>query len=359
MRWSISLGKIFGINFRIHITFFLLLFFVFVSVLGSNGLSAALTETLFICSVFICVLIHEIGHSLIARRFGKEAKSITLLPIGGVSALEEMPEKPAQEILMAIIGPFINIVIAAVLFIFVRRMGSVKELALISTTPANFLPNLVTVNIFLAVFNLIPAFPMDGGRVFRGFLALWMDFVSATQAAVFVGQAIALFFIFSVFLGASIWLPVIGIFLFLAASGEKHDVVLRSLLHNLPISEVMTTEFISLRPDQPLSVALEHFHHGSQNDFPIIGDSGLEGILTRDRILSSIHQTGTNVPVSEVMDKTFIAVDAGMPLDEVYRKLLLNHKTAVAVIEGDKVAGMVCLDGISKYFMIKSALESK
>ncbi len=353
------MGRIFGINLRIHITFFLLLVFVFLSVFGSNGISAALMETLFICSVFLCVLIHEVGHSLIARRFGKEAKSITLLPIGGVSALDEMPEKPGQEILMAIIGPFINIVIAIILFLFVRRFGTIRELTLISTTTANFLPNLVTVNIFLAIVNLIPAFPMDGGRVFRGFLALWMDYVSATQAAVFVGQTIAIIFIFSVFFGASIWLPVIGIFLFLAASGEKQEVVLRSLLHNLPISEVMTTEFISLRPDEPLSSALEHFHHGCQNDFPVIGNSGLEGILTRDSILSSIHQMGTVVPVSAVMDTTFIAVDARTPLDEVYRKLLLNHKTAVAVVEGDKVTGMVCLDGISKYFMIKSALETK
>ena len=353
------MGRIFRINFRIHITFFLLLFFIFLSVLASKGLKAALIETIFICSVFLCVLIHEIGHSLIARRFGKEAKSITLLPIGGVSALEEMPEKPAQEILMAIIGPFINIAIAFVLFLIVGRMSTAKELTLISTNAGNFFPNLVTVNIFLAIFNLIPAFPMDGGRVFRGFLAFWMDFVSATRAAVLVGQIIAMIFIFSVFLGANFWLSIIGIFLFLAATGEKQEVVLRSALHKVPISEVMTTEFISLRPDEPLSSALEHFHHGCQNDFPVIGDSGVEGILTRDKILSSIHEKGTNVPVSEVMDKTFVVVDSRTPLDEVYRKLLLSHKTAVAVIEGDKVKGMVCLDGISKYFMIKSALENR
>jgi len=355
MGWSINIGKIFGINFRIHVTFFLLLFFIFVSVLPQHGFERALLSTLFICAVFVCVLIHEIGHSLIARRFGKEAKSITLLPIGGVAMMEEMPEKPAQEIAMAIIGPFINLAIAAVLYLFVGHWTGIGAPNLTPDSAKAFFSGLIGVNIMLAIFNLIPAFPMDGGRVLRGLLAIRLDFVQATTAAVFIGQAIAMFFIFfGIFYNW--WLAIIGLFLYIGAGSEKQQVILKSLLNNVPASEAMTTEFRTLRPDETLRHALEHFHHGCQDDFPVLGDKGIEGVLTRDRILASIHEKGLDVLVSEIMDRTFASVDPKMPLDSVYKKLLSNRKTAVAVVDKDGVKGMVCLDGISRYFMIKAAM---
>jgi len=355
MGWSINIGKIFGINFRIHVTFFLLLFFIFISVLPQHGFQRALLATLFICAVFVCVLIHEIGHSLIARRFGKEAKSITLLPIGGVAMMEEMPEKPVQEIAMSIIGPFINLIIAAMLYLFVGRWTGIGAPNLTPDSARAFFAGLIGVNIMLAIFNLIPAFPMDGGRILRGLLAIRLDFVQATTAAVFIGQVIAMFFIFfGIFFNW--WLALIGLFLYIGAGSEKQQVLLKSLLRQVPASEAMTTEFQTLRPDEPLRRALEHFHHGCQDDFPVIGEAGVEGVLTRDRILSSIHEKGLDAPVSEIMDRTFASVDPKMPLDDVYKKLLSSRKTAVAVVDKDGVKGMVCLDGISRYFMIKAAM---
>jgi len=355
MGWSLNIGKISGINFRIHVTFFLLLFFIFISVLPQHGFERALLATLFICAVFVCVLIHEIGHSLIARRFGKEAKSITLLPIGGVATMEEMPEKPAQEIAMSIIGPFINLIIAAILYLFVGRWSGIGAPNLTPDSARAFFAGLIGVNIMLAIFNLIPAFPMDGGRVLRGLLAIRLDFVQATTAAVFIGQAIAMFFIFfGIFFNW--WLAIIGLFLYIGAGSEKQQVILKSLFKNVPASEAMTTEFVALRPNDTLRKAIEHFHHGCQDDFPVLGDKGIEGVLTRDRILASIHEKGLYVLVSEIMDRTFASVDPKMPLDGVYRKLLSNRKTAVAVVENDSVKGMICLDGISRYFMIKTAM---
>jgi Zn-dependent protease/CBS domain-containing protein len=355
MGWSINIGKVFGINFRIHITFFLLLFFIFVSVFPQHGFEQALLATLFICSVFVCVLIHEIGHSLIARRFGKGAKSITLLPIGGVAMMEEMPEKPVQEIAMSIIGPFINLVIAAILYVFVGRWSGIGAPNLTPDSVRAFFAGLIGVNIMLAIFNLIPAFPMDGGRVLRGLLAMRLGFVQATTAAVFIGQAISLFFIFfGIFYNW--WLAIIGLFLYMGAGSEKQQVILKSLLNNVPASEAMTTEFRTLRPDETLRHALEHFHHGCQDDFPVIGESGVEGVLTRDRILASIHEKGLDAPVSEIMDRTFDSVEPKMPLDDIYKKLLSSRKTAVAVVDKGNVKGMVCLDGISRYFMIKAAM---
>jgi CBS domain-containing protein len=208
----------------------------------------------------------------------------------------------------------------------------------------------------LAVFNMIPAFPMDGGRVLRGILAIRMDYVRATSAAVFVGQALAMLFIFfGIFFNW--WLALIGVFLYIGAGSEKQQVVLKSILRQVPVSEAMTTDFLTLRPDEPVRHALEHFHHGHQDDFPVIGEGGVEGILTRDRILASIHEKGLDVPVSEIMDRTFASVGPNMPLDEVYKKLLSTKKTAMIVTEAGRIKGMVCLDGISRYFMIKAALK--
>jgi Zn-dependent protease/CBS domain-containing protein len=356
MGWSLNIGKIFGINFRIHVTFFLLLFFIFISVLPQHGFQRSLLATLFICAVFVCVLIHEVGHSLIARRFGKEAKSIMLLPIGGVAMMEEMPEKPDQEIVMAIIGPFINLLIAGVLYLFIGHWSGIGAPNLTPDSAKAFFAGLIGVNIMLAIFNLIPAFPMDGGRILRGLLAIRLDFVQATTTAVFIGQAIALFFLFfGIFFNW--WLAIIGLFLYIGAGSEKHQVILKSLLKNVPASEAMTTEFAALRPNDTLRKAIEHFHHGCQDDFPVLGDKGIEGVLTRERILASIHEKGLDVPVSEIMDRIFTSVNPKMPLDDVYKKLLLSRKTAVAVVDNNSVKGMICLDGISRYFMIKSAMD--
>jgi Zn-dependent protease/CBS domain-containing protein len=356
MGWSINIGKIFGIRFRIHITFFLLLFFIFISVLDQFGINRALLATLLICAVFVCVLIHEIGHSLIAGRFGKETKSITLLPIGGVATMEEMPEKPFQEIAMAIVGPFINLAIAGILYLFVGRWTGVGEPNLYPDSVKTFFAGLIGINVMLAVFNMIPAFPMDGGRVLRGILAIKMDYVRATSAAVFVGQALAMLFIFFG-LFYNWWLALIGLFLYIGAGSEKQQVLLKSVLRQVPVSEAMTTDFLTMRPDEPVRHAIEHFHHGRQDDFPVIGEAGVEGILTRDRILASIHEKGLDVPVSEIMDKTIASVDPKTPLDEVYKELLSSKKTAMIVAEAGRIKGMVCLDGISRYFMIKAALK--
>lgn len=324
--------------------------------LSQKGAAGATRAVLFICAVFACVLIHEIGHSLIARRFGEQAKSITLLPIGGVASLEEMPEKPSQEIAMAIVGPFINLAIAAILFILVGRWAGIGAPNLYPNTTQEFFSGLIGVNIILALFNLIPAFPMDGGRVLRGILALKMDYIRATSTAVFVGQAVAMIFIFyGIFFNW--WLALIGVFIYMGAGSEKQHVMLRSVLHRVPAGEAMATDFRTLKPDEPLSRALEHVYHGCQEDFPVVANKSIQGILTRNRMLSAIHESSTGVRVSEVMDRDFISVDLKTPLDDVYSRLRSSGKTAAAVLEGGRLKGMLCLDGISRYFMIQSALR--
>ena len=356
MRWSFNLGKIFGISFRVHITFLLLLFFVFVSGLSQKGPSQAATGVLFICAVFVCVLIHELGHSLIARRFGAEVKSITLLPIGGVATIEEGLEKPSQEIVISIIGPFINLAIAGILYLLIGRSVGVLVPTLYPDSVKTFAGGLIGVNIILAIFNLIPAFPMDGGRVLRGIIALKVDYVLATSIAVFIGEAVALIFIFyGIFF--NFWLTLIGIFIYLGAGSEKQQVILRTLLSEVPASAAMTTDFRTLRPDEPLSRSLEHVYHGCQEDFPVVGNGGVEGILTRLGVIAAIHEKGVNISAVEAADRDFLSVDPRASLDKVYRQLLTGKKSVAVVLDGVQLKGMLSLEGISRYFMIRSALK--
>lgn len=358
MQWSFKLGKIFGITFRIHVTFLFLLFFIFIAGLSRRGPEQAMMGVFFISAIFACVLIHEIGHSIIARRFGVEAKSITLLPIGGVASMEEIPEKPGQEIAISVVGPFINLVIAGILYLFIGTWSGIIITILYPASAHELFSMLIGVNIMLAIFNLIPAFPMDGGRILRGILALKMNFVQATSAAVFIGQGFSMLFIFYG-LFFNWWLSLIGIFLFIGAGGEKQHVMLKTILHRVLANEVMATDFHSLRPDEPLSRALEYIYHGCQQDFPVVGDKGIQGVLTRMGILSVIHDKGVQVPVSEVMDRNFNFVDPQTPLDDVYHHLLSSNKTTMPVLENNQLKGMLSLDGISRYLMIQAALKGK
>ena len=248
--------------------------------------------------------------------------------------------------------------IAGILYLFAGHWAGISAPNLYPDSARMFISGLIGVNVILAIFNLIPAFPMDGGRVLRGILALKMDYIKATSTAVFIGQAIAMLFVFyGVFFNW--WLALIGFFLYMGAGGEKQQVMMRSVLHRVSIRQVMATDIQALRPDGPLSKALEHVYQGCRDDFPVIGDKGIVGILTRTGVLSAIHEKGVELPVSEAMDRNFISVDLRMPLDEVYQQLLSNHKTAAAVVDRGQLKGMVCLESISRYFMIQNALREK
>lgn len=356
MQWSFRAGKILGIEFRIHITFPLLLLFIYLSEAARGGAEQGLRAVLFVSAIFASVLIHEIGHALIARCYGREAKSITLLPIGGIATMEEMPEKPIQEITMSLVGPFINLAIAVILYIFIGGWSGIGTPRLSPGSIYQFITELIKVNIILAVFNLITAFPMDGGRVLRGILASRMDYIKATSAAVSIGQALAMFFIFfGIFFNW--WLALIGFFLYVGAGSEKQQVMLRSVLHRVPASEAMVTDFQQLKPNEMLSEALEHIYHGCQEDFPVVGDRGVEGVLTRMRVLSAIHERNFTIPVAEIMDRNFISADLRTPLDDIYRKLSADNKTSIVIMDNGQLKGMLCLDNISRFFMFQAAVK--
>jgi Zn-dependent protease len=251
MKWSINAGRIFGIKLRIHVTFFLLLLYVFFSDI-KEGFGQAGLSVLFVCAIFACVVIHELSHSLVARRFGREPKSITLLPIGGVAAIDMMPTKPSQEIAISIVGPATNIVIAILLaLVGGRQMAAVLHTSN-PTTSQIFITNLIVANIVLAVFNLIPALPMDGGRVFRSILALKFGFLRATLWAVTIGKVIALLFIVLGF-RYNPWLALIGFFIFSGANNEKQQAIYLTMLAQRPPDLTIPPEYINLKQDDPIT----------------------------------------------------------------------------------------------------------
>jgi Zn-dependent protease len=248
MKWSINAGRIFGIKLRIHLTFFLLLAFVFVTDI-KEGYKQAGLSVLFVCAIFACVVIHELSHSLVARRFGREPKSITLLPIGGIAAIDMMPTKPSQEIAISIVGPITNILIAILLALF----GGMKMAVALNnnsnlTASQIFITDLIAANIVLAVFNLIPALPMDGGRIFRSVLALKFGFLRATLWAVTVGKIIAvLFMVYGYFRNP--WLVLIGFFIYAGANSEKQQAIYLTMLAQRPPDLTIPPEYINLTQD--------------------------------------------------------------------------------------------------------------
>ena len=248
MKWSINAGRIFGIKLRIHLTFFLLLLYVFFSDI-KQGFGQAGLSVLFVCAIFACVVIHELSHSLVARRFGREPKSITLLPIGGVAAIDMMPTKPSQEIAISIVGPITNILIAILLALF----GGMKMAVALNnnsnlTASQIFITDLIAANIVLAVFNLIPALPMDGGRIFRSILALKFGFLRATLWAATICKVIALLFIALGFF-YNPWLVLIGFFIFAGADSEKRQAIYLAMLAQRPPDLTIPPEYINLNQD--------------------------------------------------------------------------------------------------------------
>jgi len=282
MKWQWRLGRFAGIDVYVHATFLLLIGWVGYSHWLANHLwSEVLSGVFFILALFLCVVLHEYGHALTARRYGIKTRDITLYPIGGVARLERMPDRPLEELWVALMGPLVNVLIAAGLFaylFFSRNLVPMNELTIAS---GSFLERLMAVNISLVLFNLIPAFPMDGGRVLRALLAMRMEYVRATQIAANIGQGFA-FLIGFVGLFSNPFLVFIAFFVWIGASQEAGMVQMRNSISGIPVTRAMLTDFKSLSPDDKLSQVVALVLAGSQHDFPVVDAAGkVAGIRRR------------------------------------------------------------------------------
>ncbi len=358
MSWSVSIGKVAGTVVRIHLTFLLFLAWIFAASYATSGAATAWDTLLFIVLLFLCVLLHEFGHIFTARAFGVNTPYVTLLPIGGVAQLERIPEEPWEEFLIAIAGPVVNIVITLLLVVVAgAHLATDNAAAIGNNTQVSMIDRLAVVNLFLALFNLIPAFPMDGGRVLRAALASRMGFVRATEVAANVGQfvAFALGFIGLMYNPILIF---IAIFVYLAASSEAHMVALRAISHGLPVSHAMMTRFATLTPDAHIDEAVQTLLQTSQGEFPVVDNTGRPaGMLDRGGLIKALKALGPDARVHEAMNPDFPTVSHRATLEQAFKLLQEKSVPAVGVVDSaGKLIGFVTGETVAEMMMVREAL---
>jgi Zn-dependent protease/CBS domain-containing protein len=355
--WSLSLGRIAGTEVRLHVTFALLIAWFGISAWLRGGPAAAADAVVFVLAVFACVLAHEFGHALAARRYGIATRDITLLPIGGVASIERIPEDPRQELLIALAGPAVNVVIALTLFLaFGARIETEGGTAAVGDANIDLVSRLALVNVMLVVFNLIPAFPMDGGRVLRALLSFGGDRVRATEIAARIGQTIAFGLGFLGLFGNPLLL-FIAIFVFLAASHESYAVALGEATRHAPLGQATITSFATLDTSASVGEAVDALLATSQHEFPVVDGSGrMRGVLTRDGIIKALSATGPVTPVIEAMDRDVPTVNHRAPLADAVASLQSSGKPLVGIVDDDdRVVGLVTLENLAEYMMVEQA----
>jgi Zn-dependent protease/CBS domain-containing protein len=351
--WSIPAGRLFGVEIRIHLTFFFLLLFVWLTESASRGTASAAPRGLALVGIiFGCVVLHELGHALTSSRAGIPAKAIILLPIGGVTLLDEtrQPILPSaltwkRDIRIALAGPLVNLVIAfvsgSILLAVAPQIGLWKQPFV---TSANLPRSLVWGNAWLALFNLLPAYPMDGGRVLRAVFARRMDSVQATRRAVSVGQAFAILFMLAGMLW-NIWLTMIGFFLFVAAQLEERSAIFQSVLETVRLEDIMLRDFATLSPADTLEDALDKAVHSLQDDFPVVRGSDMVGVISRQKILAALRSEG-NGYVQAAMNRLFEVAQKSESLASAFRKLNARNLSLIPVVEDQHLVGIVTLQNL-------------
>ena len=354
--WSIPAGRLFGVELRIHLTFLFLLLFIWLTESASHGPSSAGRGLSLVGLIFASVVLHELGHALVGMQSGVPAKAIILLPIGGVTVFDETqrPVEPGlltwkRDIRIALAGPLVNLVIAlAGVGILLAVAPQVQLLArpLGAVNSNNLARSFVWANLWLALFNLLPAYPMDGGKVLRALFNRHMDPVRATRRAVTIGQAFAtVFMLVGILQPAFVWLTMIGFFLFIAAQLEERSAVFQSVLETVRLEDIMLTDFATLSPADTLEDALEKAVHSLQDDFPVIRGSDMVGVISRQKILQALRAEG-NGYVQSVMNRIFEVAQKKESLASAFRKLTARNLSIIPVVEDQRLVGIVTLQNL-------------
>ncbi len=362
MSWSLKLGKVAGIPVLVHWTFFILLaFFGYSAWSESQDLLVALRGTVFVVALFGCVVLHELGHALAARRFGIATADITLLPFGGVARLKRIPEKPGQELVVALAGPLVNLVIAGTLLLLGARIAAPtgEQTSTLTATIARvgFWPTLLLVNLWLFFFNLLPAFPMDGGRVLRALLALRMDYARATRRAASVGQLLAIGLGLLGLTAGNPVLMLICLFVWLGAEAEARQVEMGAALKGARVSDAMITDYRTLSPEQNLGVAVDWLLTSTQHDFPVQDEEGPAGYLTREDLLRGLAERGRDAPIRDYLQPNLESVEADGPLGPAWDRLREGTKGCLQVTAKGRPVGLLLADHIGDYVRVRTALQ--
>jgi Zn-dependent protease len=357
MTGSIKLFDVGGTAVRLHPTFFLLLLWIAAVYWIRGGPAVAIGGVLFIALLFICVLLHEFGHVWVARLYGIRTRDITLLPIGGVAAMERMPEKPGQEIVVALAGPAVNLVIAFALVVLLGGGIDPTDIARLEEPHASLMARVAEANLALFVFNLIPAFPMDGGRVLRALLTFRLGFRRATQVAAWIGQGLAIAFGFVGLLFGNPLLILIAIFIFMAASAEAGQVRARDLARGYLASQAMVTTFQTLNPASTADDAATLLLRTTQQEFPVTDGAGrLRGVLTREALITALKASGGATPVLDIMARDVPTVPENACLETVFEALQKGPVGVIGVVDPQqRLVGYVSAENIAELLMIRSA----
>jgi Zn-dependent protease/CBS domain-containing protein len=359
MKWSWKVGTLAGIDLRIHATFLLLLGWVAMSHwLVDKSFKSIVFGISFILALFGCILLHELGHALAARRYGIPTRDITLLPIGGLARLERMPEHPRQELWVALAGPAVNVAIAAMLYLWLTATHSWAPLGQLSVAGGPFMERLLVANVGLVLFNLVPAFPMDGGRVLRALLASRLEYARATQIAAGVGQAMALVFGF-VGLFTNPMLVFVALFVWIGATQEVGAAQMRSAFSGTAVREAMITDFRELGPSDTLADSVRLILQGSQQDFPVVDQRKVLGVLTRSDLLTALASHGKDHPVAAIMKRDFQVAGPAEMLDTVFQRLEQCQCHIVPVVHQDRLVGLVTMENLAEYLLIQAAIRSE
>jgi Zn-dependent protease/predicted transcriptional regulator len=359
MKWQWRLGRFAGIDVFIHATFLLILAWVGYNYwIQYRDWVEVLIGLLFVLALFGCVILHEYGHALTARRYGIRTRDITLYPIGGVARLERMPDRPVEELWVAFAGPAVNLVIAGLLMAYLLLTNSFGPFSALTMAHGSFVERLMVVNLYLVAFNLIPAFPMDGGRVLRALLAMRLEYFRATRIAANIGQGMAFLFGF-VGVFTNPFLVFIAMFVWIGAAEESNMVKVRHALGGIPIVRAMQTKFQVLSPRDTLAHVVDLILSSAQQDFPVVEeDNQVVGVLDRDTFISALAENDQTTAVAEVMHRNVPDVDSQNMVETALTRLQESGSKALPVTYGGKLVGLITADNIREFLRIRSALKT-
>ncbi len=361
MSWSFRLVRVLGTDVKVHVTFLLVLAAFFFHAQAQAGAAAAFATAGLFLGLFLCVLLHEFGHILMARRFGIRTPSVLLLPIGGVAMLERMPEEPRQELLIALAGPAVTLAIAAVLSLVLTLTGDPPNWIQLDMDSPAVVVRLFSMNVMLLAFNLIPAFPMDGGRVLRALLAMRIDYVRATRIAATLGQAAAI-------LGAVAAITMyrwewglIALFIFFTAGQEATFVATRAAGRGIIVDQMMVTRFVTVPVHATLRVAADTLLDTEQRELPVVDNLGnVEGLLTRDHLVRGLAARGPDSSVAEAMARPVPLLPLGLSFDDAVHRLRASGYPALPVVDGGgRMVGLLTSDNITDLIMLRQAVGTR
>ena len=360
MRWSFPIARVFDIQIRIHATFFFLLgavvYFVYVP-----GETPNFWPVVLVLAVFVCVLLHELAHSLVARAFGGTVDAITLLPIGGVASMRNMPTRPIEEILISLSGPAVNAALAGIVYLATGPLQWSRSLQGSRMTldgPVDIVIALGPINLLIALFNLLPAFPMDGGRVLRGLAAIRLPMVRATQIAATLGEIAAVAMILLGFYVDIVWLAIIGIFLLIGAAGEEMASEVGAVFGDMKIKRIMRTEFDLLREDDTLVRALDVLCRTGQSVFPVVDSGGhFLGAIDQRKLLEEVKRHGTAERLYAVAERDAAYADPEDKIANVFATMNQNNRDGVVVLEDGILVGIAMREEIVRTFRVNRAIQ--